>query len=192
MDSMAFQKLNKLFVVGDFDGDGIRDTVFQHTVSLRTGKEIVHTPDPFQHEWDNMVKWFDDQEAEVYLTMNIQNPDTLHLGFAQGLYGLINVGDNNADGRDEIALVIDHLDFSAVNSCKIFSLCKGQWTLLKQFGVLEDAFVLTDEQAHAFDQIAGFLENRNGKWMYRDYLPQEDVDQDGDENLAVLILDKCK
>ena len=164
-DKIKIHKLEKLFVIGDFDGDEKQDTVLQHNYSRLTKTEIEFSADPFQNEWGTVVKWFYDQDADLYLTINKNNQDTLRLGTAQGLYCLINIGDNNADGKDEIALVIDYLDFSRVNSCKTYSLCKDKWTLLKQFGVHEDAFNFTSDKAPLFDNIKAYLEYGNGKWL---------------------------
>jgi hypothetical protein len=96
------------------------------------------------------------------------------------------------DGKDEIAFVIDHLDYSRVNSCKIYSLCQGKWILLKQFGILEDAFDFTTEKAPIFEKITGFLEKQKGKWVYKDYL-QESYDNPEDVGkMLPLKLKKCK
>ena len=191
-NSIKLHKLEKQFVVGDFDGDGKQDTIFQHNFSRLTKNEIEYSADPFQNDWDTVVKWFYDQDANLYLTINKNNKDTLNLGTAQGLYCLINIGDNNSDGKDEIAFVIDYLDFSRVNSCKIYTLCKDKWTLLKQFGVHEDSFDFTTDKAPIFDNIKDFLEKQNGKWVYKDY------SQDGYDNpedvgkMLTLKLDRCK
>ena len=191
-DKIKLHKLQKLFVSGDFDGDGKRDTIFQHNYSRLTKTEIEFSADPFQNEWDTVVKWFYDHDADLYLTINKINQDTLHLGTAQGLYCLINIGDNNADSKDEMALVIDHLDFSRVNSCKIYSLCKDKWTLLKQFGIHEDAFNFTSDKAPSFDNIKEYLEYTNNKWAYKDY-SQDGYDKSEDVGkMMPLKLDRCK
>lgn len=149
-NKIKLYKLYKHFIVGDFDGDKKEDTIFQHNYSRLTRAEIDSSADPFQNEWDTVVKWFNDQDADLYLTLNKNKQDTLHLGTAQGLYCLINIGDNNADGRDEIAFVVDYFDFSRVNSCKIYTLCNTKWTLLKQFGVNEGSFDFTTDKAPVF------------------------------------------
>lgn len=191
-DKVKLHKLEKLFVFGDFDGDGKQDTIFQHNFSRQTKTEIEYSADPFQNEWDTVVKWFYDQDADLYLTINKSNQDILRLGTAQGLYCLINIGDNNADGKDEMALVIDYLDFSRVNSCKIYSLCKDKWILLKQFGVHEDAFDFTSDKAPLFENIKEYLEYANGKWVYKDYL-QDGYDKPEDVGRMLLLkLDRCK
>ena len=182
----------QLFVVGDFDGDGRKDTIFQHNYSRLTRTEIDNSADPFQNEWDTVVKWFYDQDADLYLTINKYNQDTLHVGTAQGLYCLLNIGDNNADGKDEIAFVIDNLDFSKINSCKIYSFCKDKWTRLKQFRVHESSFESTSDKAPTFDNIKDYLEKKNGKWVYRDYL-QNDYEKEEDVGkMLTLKLDRCK
>jgi hypothetical protein len=190
-DNVKLHTLKKLFTRGDFDGDGREDTIFQHNYSRLTGAEIDHSPDPFQNEWDTVVKWFYDRDADVYLTTHKNGQDTLHVGPAQGLYCLINIGDINADRKDEIALVVDYLDFSRVNSCQIYSLCNNKWTQLKQFGVQEDAFNFTGAKAPIFDSIKGFLEKQNGTWVYSDYSQDYNSAKKVGEMLA-LKLDRCK
>ncbi len=191
-DKIKLHKLKKLFVTGDFDGDGKQDTIHQHNFSRLTKTEIEYSADPFQNEWDSVAKWFYDQEANVYLTINKTDQDTLNLGTAQGLYCLLNIGDNNADGKDEIAFVIDYLDISRVNSCKIYSLCKNKWTLLKQFGVHEGSFDFTTDKAPIFDSIEGYLEKQNSKWVYKDYLEDDYENQEDIGKMFTLKLGGCK
>lgn len=182
-NKIKLHKLEKLFVVGDFDGDRRKDTIFQHNYSRLTKTEMDSSADPFQNEWDSVVKWGFDQDADLYLALNKNKQDTLHLGTAQGLYCLINIGDNNDDGKDEIAFVIDYLDFSRVNSCKIYSLCNGKWVLLKQFGLHEGSFDFTSDKAPIFDEIKGYLEKQNGKWVYKQKEPGK---------MLTLKLARCK
>lgn len=191
--AIKLHPLTKLFTIGDFDGDGKQDTLFQHNYSGITNSEIEYAADPFENEWDTVVNWFYKQEVHAYLTLNKSNPDTLSLGTVQGLYCLLNIGDNNKDGKDEIALVVDHLDYSRVNSCKIYSLCNNKWTLLKQFGVHEGAFDFTaGDTIPLFHNIKDHLEKQKGQWVYKDYL------QDGYDNMEdagkmfPLKLSKCK
>jgi hypothetical protein len=191
-NKIKLHKLEKLFVVGNFDGKGKQDTIFQHSFSRLTKTEIEYSADPFQNEWETVVKWFHDQDINLYLTTNIKNQNTLHLGIAHGLYCLINIGDNNADGKDEIALVIDFLDFSRVNSCKIYSLCNNKWTLLKKFGVHEDSFDFTTVKAPLFTSIKDYLENQNGKWVYMDYSQDGYDNQEDVGKMLTLNLDNCK
>lgn len=185
-------KLKKLFAVGDFDGDKKQDTIFQHNFSRLTKAEIEYSPDPLQNEWDTVARWFYNQDANLYLTINTKEQDTLHLGIAQGLFCLINIGDNNADGKDEIALVVDYLDFSMLNFCKIYSLCNDKWTLLKQFEVHEGSFVFTTDKAPIFDNIKDFLEIQNDKWVYKDFSQVSNETREETGDMTTLKPDKCR
>ena len=188
-EEIKLHELEKLFVVGNFDGNGV-DTLFQHNYSGLTKAEIDSAASPYQNDWETIVHWFQEQEAEVYLAFNKPNKDTLHLGAAQGLYCLINIGDNNSDGRDEIALVVDYLDYSNRNTCKIYTLCNNKWTLLKQFGIHESAFDFSNEEAPVFFGIRGYLEKHEGKWIYLDI---SDYDAEADEvEMKPLKLEKCR
>jgi len=191
-DKLKLHKLDKLFVLGDFDGDKKQDTIFQHNYSKLIRTEIENSPDPLQNDWDTIVKWFNYQDADLFLTFNTNNHDTLHLGAAKGLYCLLNIGDNNADGKDEIALVIDYLDFSEVNSCKIYSLCNKKWILLKQFSILESSFDFAPNKAPIFNDIKGFLEKRNGKWVYKDYSQESYETKETVKKMTELKVRKCK
>lgn len=187
-----FLKLEKLFVEGNFDGDKKVDTIYQHNFSNLQKKEIDFAPNPMKTDWDEVVKWFYHQEADVTLTLNKKNSEILHLGTAQGLYCLINIGDNNNDGKDEIAFVIDKLDDSRTNTCKIYTICKGKWQLLKEFGIREDAFDWEGETQPKFNSIKGYLEKQNNAWMYLDNNQNEYETADEVGKMKVLKLDKCK
>jgi hypothetical protein len=191
-EKIKLHKIDKLFLIGDFDGDRKQDTIFQHIFSRLLKTEIENSPDPLQNDWNKIVKWFNDQDANLFLTFNTKNQDTLHLGAAQGLYCLLNIGDNNADGKDEIALVIDYLDFSQVNSCKIYSLCNKKWTILKQFGIHESSFDFAANKSPIFNDIKNFLEKRNGKWVYKDYSQESYETKETVKKMTELKVAKCK
>jgi hypothetical protein len=179
----SFHKLQKLFCIGDFDGDGKRDTVFQYNFSKLKKEEIICSPDPTKNEWEDIIKWFTKQDSDVYIAFNKTNRDTLHLGMAQGLYCLLNIGDINFDSKDEIAFVIDYLDFSNLNSCKIYSLCNEKWSELKQFSVNENVFDFASTKIMP-SEIKDYLKKKDDKWFYKDNL------QNGSE-MHLLKLDKC-
>lgn len=191
-EKIILQPLDKLFVIGDFDGDKKQDTLYQHNYSKLTKSEIKFAPDPYQNDWDQVINWFYKQEANVYLNMNNNLRSKLDLGAAQGLYCLINIGDNNHDGKDEIALVMDKLDYSNINTCKIFSLCNNQWTLLKEFGIHEDAFNFTTKKMPVFTQIKDYLEKISGEWVYKDYSQNEYDRAEDVGKMLPLELNKCK
>lgn len=165
VDSSAIilHELEKLSVVGDFSGNGKADTIVQHNYSRLRKTEIDSSPDPQRNDWDTVVKWFYAEDSELFLTSTQKMLDTLHLGVAQGLYCLLNLGDNNSDGKDEIAFVVDYLDYSNVNSCCIYTWCNG-WELLKSFQINESAFDYGLNNQLPEESIQGFLEKHNGVW----------------------------
>jgi hypothetical protein len=191
IQKVKLHQLQKLFVVGNFDDDKQKDTISEHNFSKLTRAEINSSADPSKNEWDTVVKWFHNQKADLYLTVDKNNRDTLHLGTAQGLYCLINIGDNSADGKDEIALVVDNLDFSRMNNCAIYSICNNKWKLLKQFKIHEDAFNFTAQKASVFQEIKGFLEKKNRKWLYIDYSEMINSNQENIQKMTILKLNKC-
>lgn len=184
-----FIKLKKQYIVGQFDDDSKIDTIYEHLFSEVENKEIDSSLSPYENDWDTVVKWFYKQEAELFLVSNKKNIDTLHLGIAQGLYYFYNIGDINLDGKDEIALAIDFLDYSRLNSCKIYTICNNKWTNIKQFDIHEDAFNFTTDKPEIFKNIKDFLEKRNNKWYYSDYT---NIMETGINKMEILKTDKCK
>lgn len=182
VEKYHFHKLDKLFCVGDFDGDGKKDTLFEHNFSKLKKEEIEIAPDPMKNDWKEIIKWFSKQDSDLYISFNSSNKDTLKLGKAQGLYCLLNIGDINFDSKDEIAFVVDYLDFSNLNSCKIYSLCKGKWTELKEFNIDESTFDFTSTTSSG---IKNYLEKKDNKWFYKDNLQK-------DTKMQLLKLEKCQ
>jgi hypothetical protein len=193
-DTTRFHTLNKLTIVGDFDGDDSVDTLIQHNYSKLRKAEIINAADPYKVDWDTVVQWFYNMHSDIYLSFNKPNMDSLHLGSAQDLYCLLNIGDINKDGKDDIAFVIDKCDFSNVNTCSFYTVCKGKWTLLKSIGIYEGAFEYEtkDNRSPLFTKIKEYLEKHKGVWMYKNY-PDEEYDNPEDVGkMKKLVLEKCK
>lgn len=178
------KRLDKLSLTGDFNGDGKTDTLFQHNLNTETGLSIDSFPDPMKHEWDSVLMYFTRNYSRISLSSSMPGVDTLYLGEGMGLYCLINIGDVNRDGKDEIALVIDKTDYTRVNYCEIYSVCKGKWVEMKAFSVHEGAFDFTDSVPAIADRIDGFLEKKKGKWVYLDYI--DDLQSSDDQTIGIL------
>ena len=158
---------DKFSVTGDFDGDGKTDTLVQNNISKITGQSIDSIP--YFNDWDSLVQFIDSAGSDVVLTILNGDSEPLHLGSAFGLYCLINIGDNNKDKRDEIALVVDYCDFSSCNLCFIYTLCENKWVTIKSFGIHESAFDYEGDTLPLIKEIKGFLEYSDNQWMYIDY-----------------------
>ena len=184
LKNVFLQKTDRLFVVGDFDGKGLNDTIFFSYYSNSSKTEINEIPSSSNNDWDDIVSWFAQSQVESCLTCK---KDTLFIGFACGLYCLFNIGDANSDGKDEVAFVVNWLDYSNINSCQIYSICNNKWELLKQFTIHESAFsVPATDTMPTFSYIPGYLEKKSHIWMYREYDALK-----GNNNMKVLHLKKC-
>jgi hypothetical protein len=190
VEEYFLEDVERKYIVGDFDGDAMQDTIVQSIYSDIDKCELKIVPSVINNEWDEVVDWYYNNAANVILTINMPTSDTLNLGVGQGMYCLINIGDNNSYGRDEIALVVDYCDFSNLNSCKIYSLCDGKWKVLKQFSIWEGAFDYDSEPELDFSEIKYFLVKANGKWVFQDYRNGE-IEEDI-ATLMPLLIEKCE
>jgi hypothetical protein len=190
-DGIFLKKFDGVTVTGDFDGDKKIDTITQHIGSKYKKGDFDSIVDPFKNHRDIVTNWHFNRVTDLYLTVNRPEIDALHLGSSQGLYCLINIGDNNSDKKDEIALVTDQLDASSVNRCKIFSICNGQWSLLKEFGINEASFSSGDKDK-VFSEIPKYLEHKDNKWLYKDYSLTEFIKEDTVVEMQTLKIEKCK
>jgi hypothetical protein len=187
---VKYKKLDKLFIIGDFDGDNKTDTIYQNNISRLDKLPIDSSPDPFATEWDTVMHFFSTKESDVIFYLSRQKGDTIHLGNGIGLYCLINIGDNNNDGSDEIALAVDRADYSNLNDCIIFSFYNNKWHELKRFAIHEDAFYYESDSIDVFKEIKGYLEHKGDKWMFRDYNEQFKDIQPGNNEMKVLKIER--
>lgn len=169
------------YITGNFNGNE-KDTIFFHYYSHRLKRETNQIPSS-DNNWDDIIHWFNDFQIETYFTYK---KDTLKIGSTYGLYCLLNMGDINADGKDEIAFVADLLDYSRINSCNIYTICQSRFHLLKTFTINESAFdTPNSDTMDLFMGIHGFLEKKNNVWYYCS------VDDDDVSNMKVLDIEKC-
>lgn len=169
VDPDQMRKLRKLWIAGEFDGKPGHDTIVQRIYSYRTDSEMESGPDPLQFDADVMKKWHEEQQVSSTLIFRQGEGGTLNVGRRPMFYCLLNVGDNNRDGKDEIALSVNRFDESPENRCFIYTICDYRWVIVQDIGVHEDAFSFTGEGSPVFGEIKGYLKKRNGRWVYRDY-----------------------
>jgi len=173
-------KKTNYYIVGNFEGKG-EDTIFFHYYSHRLKKEINQIPSP-DNDWEDIIVWFTNFQIETFFSYK---KDTLKIGVAYGLHCLLNIGDINSDGKDEVAFVVDWLDYSRLNSCNIYTICQSQFYLLKTFTINE--YVFDSPISDTKDSQIGinvFLKKKESVWYYCCY----------DEDFPVmkpLSLDKC-
>lgn len=113
----------RAITIGDFNGDYRIDTLRERYLSGLTKQE---TNKFFDVPYDSMVALAVAQKPyiEIVHSGNAFDPLTIdsETGQMLGLSYLTNIGDNNRNDRDEIALVIDQADWSAINFLIIYEL----------------------------------------------------------------------
>ncbi len=185
-ETVEFARMSRLSLTGDFDGNGVMDTLYQHCISTVTGREIDSFPYSAQ---DSMANYFRNLESSVFLSS--RTIDTLgpiaYSGGALGLYCLINIGNVDHHKGDEVALVIDYADWSSLNSCKIYSHTSDGWKQTGEFEIFEGAFQHMPGDTPVRDYIPGFLEKESGKWYYKDYMKE-----DGNMEMTSLVWDSVR
>lgn len=180
--------LSAMTVTGDFDGDGKTDTLVEkHTFGE---DEKIITQLPLFDEYEKEVDYYYKHSIRTVLKANTASIKELDLGTSFGVYCLINIGDNNKDGKDELALVIAYCDFSMLNSCKIYSICDGEWKMLNHFAVHENSFTYAENETLDPNKIEEYLEKKEGKWLYADALEVLNAD-DTLSLLKPLKIIKC-
>ena len=186
---VKLEKLESKSIIGDFDGDKRNDTLFEiHTSG--NNKNII-TEVPFIDDYDNMVDYYFKKSIRTSLKSSNKKIKNLDLGISFGVYCLINIGDNNNDKKDEIALVIDYCDYSSLNSCVIYSLCNNNWKIIKHFTINETSFDYIENEKLDPNKIGDYLEKKNGKWFYADALEAFQSD-DTIVKMKPLKIKKCQ
>ena len=178
------------FITGDFDGDKTIDTLIEVIYSSKTNKEIFETVNPLEYEFDTVVDWYVKNNIEHKLSLS-KHISEIPLSNSMGLYFLKNIGDINNDKKDEIAIVIDKLDYSRVNSCVIYTLCNDTWKEIKRFTIHEDAFDFYGDKSPIFNEIKAYLENKEGIWYFHDLNDMEYENPEDVGKMIILKLDKC-
>lgn len=126
---------SRLVLQGDFDGDGLADTLTEHFFSnidhLETNKYYKDL------DYDLMVKLNDHQSPFSFVSCSNSKIDTLQIGSGLmfGLSWLKNEGDLNGDGTDELSYVVDLADWSSLNHCTLMTYRNHQWEVLYRFPI---------------------------------------------------------
>lgn len=194
----ALIPVNRLTIDGDFNGDGTTETLIQD-IADSTGTAVKYMPqepaeianDTTNEGWNKYLEFYSSLNYRTRLRTENLKSDDLYFSNCQGLYCLINVGNLNNSKGDEIALVIDRLDQSRDNDCKIFTLCNGVWQQVFMFSVHEDAFDFVGNTPPVLTSIPKALEYSNNEWRYYDYLEMEYETLEEVGQMKKLVVGKC-
>lgn len=186
-------------IQGDFDGDGIKETLTEKLISERTGAEIAKycgfeedtTSDCY---WTWRINGW--RKPKCLLTCsNVAIKDfrnTSDHGTSAGFEFLQNTGDLNGDGIDEI-VYIENLGGCNSILCvgHLATYKKGHWKEILEFSTRLDQYIdlgetdvkvpedLKKNSTKAFEkklrEVPPVFEKKNGKVYYEEREPHEDV-----------------
>ena len=112
---------HRLSVLADINGDGLLDPLTELYFSRRLGREVAKYVKDVPY--DSLVKRTYELEALVLLRRSGGHVDTLHdRSTGSGLALLVNEGDLDGDGADEIGYVPDNADWSNTNTYRVLPL----------------------------------------------------------------------
>ncbi len=145
----------RMIVVGDFDGDGKQDTLYERYISKLTGKETNKDYD-FEGLGDD-IDWIGYTQIWIankvpLVRLESKNPAIkrfdVESGGAQNGFGYLkNVGDLNGDSTDEIVYYIYDVDFSMMNSCALATYKNGNWKEVHHWDITENDFFNAEGEA---------------------------------------------
>ncbi len=183
-------------VYGDFDGNGVIDTLSEHLMKMNKRRFIKSVPDLNYNLWESVVEYCQRNDIGSLLITSGVTADTLYSSLSLGTQVMLNVGDVNKDGADDVAFVWNLLDFSNLTSCGVYSLCSGQWKEVRAFQINEKSFSWSrgdrKDSIAAHSQIRNSLEKRNGVWKYKDYMEWFNAETEAEANkMHVLKAKRC-
>lgn len=126
----------RFVISGDFDGDGKQEQLTEHYYSA-----IHHTETNKWYadiDYDELVRLTMQKEPYTFLLSDNARIDTFHISNTHqqlGLSYLKNEGDLNGDGTDEISYVVNHADWSSLNTWHIATYNDNQWQILYSFTI---------------------------------------------------------
>jgi hypothetical protein len=167
---------DRLKISGDFDGDGIIDTVHESYISSLTGRETYKTMDSTDIERNIELTIANKPEARIYSTINLADTFTLTKEAQQsGIFGFENLGDLNNEKGDELGYIIDWTDFSNMNSYHILTMSKDKkWKELFNFPINES---VNFEDENLFKNKSLILKEGNGIIKYKFYSDTASVEE---------------
>lgn len=158
---------NPITIVGNFISSDKTDTLQFRHYSNKTHRYVDSLPiwgDDYMLGDD--IDWF--RENDIVMKVTTADGRLVHTE-TDAMYMLRAIPlPNLLPETDAIAVVWRCRDFSAIRQCYIVSVKEGQWTELGSFTVNYNAFPDTLTEG----MIDGFLEERDGVWMFSDWTEQ--------------------
>ncbi|KOS07771.1 hypothetical protein AM493_18220 [Flavobacterium akiainvivens] len=172
----------------DFNGDGKPDTLTQF-IADSLGMKITEYRYPVIQSWDLYVNNYSTMGYQTIISLKGSTPLLTFKG-ANGVILLTNLGNINNTPGDEVAVMANNIDHSRHSYCHIYSLCNATWQEVFVFSVHEDSF--DDFDPITIGYIPNVLEQKNGVWVYYDYLDMEYDNPEEVGNMLPLKVRDCE
>lgn len=114
---------DRFSIVGDFNGDGSVDTLYESYISSITKLELEKVPD--YNDFERNIELTIQNKPLTRIYSNLVGVDTLNVTKEYQQSGLRNfmcLGDLNSDNHDEFGFMINWADYSNLNTFHIYSL----------------------------------------------------------------------
>lgn len=132
-------------IVGDFNGDGTVDTLFESYISSITKHEIEKVSD--YNDFERNIGLTIQNKPLTQIYSNIVGVDTLNVTNEYQQSGLMNfmyLGDINSDNCDDFGFMINWADYSNLNTFYIYSLKGNTFKNIFSFRMNESVNFDTD------------------------------------------------
>lgn len=123
-------------ISGDFDGDGLQETLTEFYYSHRDQKETNKYFKGVEDVWV-LYDSAEVRKCQSFLLCSNSKLDTIPVSGILGPIWLKNEGDLDGDGGDEVSYVASYPQQSSINFCCLLSYKKNQWKELYTFEIRE-------------------------------------------------------
>jgi len=151
----TISKLDSRFsIVGDFNGDSIKDTIFESYRNSISKKEINKIHDSLDWEKDIELTLKSKPISILYSSDKSVHPFIVSKNYQQkGVYLLSNLGDLNDDGKDEFGYAVDWADFSSLNTYRIMTIKQNMFVEIFNFPLHETMSVEPGNLFHSKEMV---------------------------------------
>jgi hypothetical protein len=167
---------DRLKISGDFDGDGIIDTVYESYISELTGRETSKVLD--STDWERNIELIIKNKpvCRLYSNINFTGTYIVTKEYQQrGIFLFENLGDLNNDKGEELGYIIDWADDSNLNTYHVLTLSKNKkWKELFNFPVNE---TVNFESENLFKNNSVILKDKEGNIRYKFYSDSATVEE---------------
>lgn len=170
-DTLTYQICHKLsssphFIVDDFNGDGLLDTIYESYISNVTKKPLSKVIDSL--DWDKSIAMVYKMKPVIRLYSSIHDIDTVVITANPGQFGFSqfrSLGDLDGDRGAEFGYFIDLADYSNLNTFHVMTLKDNKVLDLFAFPIHEEISFFSSELFNG-NSIIKHLQGKRVKYRF--------------------------